>query len=365
MDHALTDALRDIARARDIAYDDIVALTEEAIAESYARRDDAPDGAWATIDEDGVRLWAHDETGTVIECEVPERGRFVAAALRRVMESKLGELEAERQAETLEGERGRLVIGSVQAVSARAAIVDLGRAEALLPFGERLPGERLRVGQRVRAVVRDVQLGAGGLVVQLSRAHPSFVSALFIDEVPEIDAGYVEIVKVVRDPGVRAKVAVRALREVRDPVGVLVGPRGARIRAVMRELAGERVDVVSADESPERQLARALAPARITRVVAGEAGMWTVIVPDDELGKALGRHGANARLAAALTGLRFELVGARADAARSEQGADGERGRCAARLASGRRCPNAAVAGTRFCGLPAHAEAATRERSSA
>jgi N utilization substance protein A len=199
--------------------------------------------------------------------------------------------------------------------------------------------------------------------VILSRRDPELIKTLFELEVPEIADGLVEIRGVAREPGYRSKIAVESHAQGVDPVGACVGPRGSRVRMVVSELRGEKIDIIPWNDEPARFLAKALSPARVREVLLDDAAREaTVIVPDDQLALAIGKEGLNARLASRLTGWKIDITSdsefaqQEAEAAYGGDGAEGEdfSGRCSAILSNGKRCPNEAVPGTRYCGLPAH-----------
>ena len=254
---------------------------------------------------------------------------------------------------------GELITGIVQQSDSRYTLVQLReRVEALLPRGEQVHGERYDHGQRVKAIITDVSNQAKGPSIIVSRRSPELIRALFELEVPEIADGLVEIQNVAREPGYRSKIAVVSHASGVDPVGACVGPRGSRVRMVVSELRGEKIDIIPFNEEPARFVAKALSPARVREVlVDDEAKQATVIVPDDQLSLAIGKDGLNARLAARLTGWRVDIRSETEFAEEeSEMGYTEEdvSGRCAAILANGKRCPNASLPGSRYCGLPAH-----------
>jgi N utilization substance protein A len=219
-------------------------------------------------------------------------------------------------------------------------------------------GERYDHGQRIKAIITDVSNQAKGPSIIVSRRSPELIRALFELEVPEIADGLVEIQNVAREPGYRSKIAVVSHASGVDPVGACVGPRGSRVRMVVSELRGEKIDIIPFNEEPARFVAKALSPARVREVlVDDEAKQATVIVPDDQLSLAIGKDGLNARLAARLTGWRVDIRSETEFAEEeSEMGYAEEdvSGRCACILANGKRCPNASLPGSRYCGLPAH-----------
>jgi N utilization substance protein A len=217
-------------------------------------------------------------------------------------------------------------------------------------------------------VITEVRSGTKGPQVILSRRDPELIRTLFELEVPEIADGLVEIRAVAREPGYRSKIAVESHAQGVDPVGACVGPRGSRVRMVVSELRGEKIDIIPWNTEPARFVAKALSPARVREVyIDDETRDATVIVPDDQLALAIGKEGLNARLAARLTGWKIDIQSdsefAQAEAEAAFGGADSEdaTGRCAAILSNGKRCPNNALPGSRFCGVPAHQELAARE----
>jgi N utilization substance protein A len=254
---------------------------------------------------------------------------------------------------------GELITGIVQQSDSRYTLVQLReRVEALLPKSEQVEGERYDHSQRIKAVIKDVSNSTKGPSIIVSRRDPELIKQLFELEVPEIADGLVEITGVAREPGYRSKIAVVSHVDGVDPVGACVGPRGSRVRMVVSELRGEKIDIIPYNDEPARFVAKALSPARVREVLVDDAGKQaTVIVPDDQLSLAIGREGQNARLAARLTGWRIDIRSETEFAAEeAERGYEQEelQGRCAAILSNGRRCPNAALPGSRYCGIEAH-----------
>jgi N utilization substance protein A len=275
--------------------------------------------------------------------------------------------------------QGEVVTGIVQQAGDRNnVLVDLGRVESLLPRSEQVDGERYEQGSRIKAVIAEVRSGTKGPQVILSRRDPELIRALFELEVPEIADGLVEIRGVAREPGYRSKIAVESHQQGVDPVGACVGPRGSRVRMVVSELRGEKIDIIPWNTEPARFVAKALSPARVREVyIDDETREATVVVPDDQLALAIGKEGLNARLATRLTGWKIDITSetefaqAEAQAAFAGDGDDEDfSGRCGAILSNGKRCPNAALPGSRYCGVPAHQaltgteqETAAEERS--
>jgi transcription termination/antitermination protein NusA len=286
-------------------------------------------------------------------------GRIAAQTAKQVILQRIREAERDMMFNEYQDRVGELITGIVQQSDSRYTLVQLReRVEALLPRGEQVHGERYDHGQRVKAIITDVSNQSKGPSIIVSRRSPELIRALFELEVPEIADGLVEIQNVAREPGYRSKIAVVSHASGVDPVGACVGPRGSRVRMVVSELRGEKIDIIPFNEEPARFVAKALSPARVREVlVDDEAKQATVIVPDDQLSLAIGKDGLNARLAARLTGWRVDIRSETEFAEEeSEMGYAEEdvSGRCAAILANGKRCPNASLPGSRYCGLPAH-----------
>jgi N utilization substance protein A len=322
-------------------------------------------------DEDLELDWAQVPSDQIVRTDVtPDNfGRIAAQTAKQVLQQRTREAERALMYEEYVDRQGEVVTGIVQQAGDRNnVLVDLGRVEALLPRSEQVDGERYEQGSRIKAVIAEVRSGTKGPQVILSRRDPELIRALFELEVPEIADGLVEIRGVAREPGYRSKIAVESHAQGVDPVGACVGPRGSRVRMVVSELRGEKIDIIPWNTEQARFVAKALSPARVREVyiddVTREA---TVVVPDDQLALAIGKEGLNARLATRLTGWKIdiqsdsEFAQAEADAAYAGE-VEGEdfSGRCSAILSNGKRCPNAALPGTRYCGVPAHQELAAR-----
>jgi N utilization substance protein A len=291
-------------------------------------------------------------------------GRIAAMTAKQVIQQRIREAERAMMYEEYIDRQGEVVTGIVQQAGDRNnVLVDLGKVEALLPRSEQVDGERYEQGSRIKAVITEVRSGTKGPQVILSRRDPELIKTLFELEVPEIADGLVEIRGVAREPGYRAKIAVESHAQGVDPVGACVGPRGSRVRMVVSELRGEKIDIIPWNTEPARFVAKALSPARVREVyIDDETKEATVVVPNDQLALAIGKEGLNARLAARLTGWKVdiqsdeEFAQAEAEAAFAGDG-EGEgdySGRCAAILTNGKRCPNAALPNSRYCGVPAH-----------
>jgi N utilization substance protein A len=322
--------------------------------------DDDLDIDWSDVPEDQVKR--ADVT--------PENfGRIAAQTAKQVITQRIREAERQIMYEEYIDRVTEVVTGIVQQAGDRNnVLVDLGKVEALLPRSEQVDGERYEQGSRIKAVITEVRSGTKGPQVILSRRDPELIKTLFELEVPEIADGLVDIKGVAREPGYRSKIAVESHAQGVDPVGACVGPRGSRVRMVVSELRGEKIDIIPWNPEPARFVAKALSPARVREVyIDDETREATVIVPDDQLALAIGKEGLNARLAARLTGWKVDIQSdtefAQAEAEAAFAGADGDdfTGRCVAILSTGKRCPNAALPGSRFCGVPAHQELAKRE----
>jgi len=237
-----------------------------------------------------------------------EFGRNAIMAAKQVVVQKVREAEREQVYSDYQGRVGDIVTGTVQQVDRGNYLVNLGRTEALLPIREQISRERYRQGETIRAVLIDVQKNTKGPQVILSRTHPSFLEKLFAMEVPEIKEKIVEIRAIAREPGVRSKIAVVSHEEKVDPVGACVGMKGSRVQAVVRELNGERIDIVPWSSDAKVFVTRALSPAKVQTIeLKEEDRSMMIIVADDQLSLAIGKKGQNARLASKLTGWRIDL----------------------------------------------------------
>jgi N utilization substance protein A len=323
-------------------------------------------------DDDLVIDWSDVPPEQVKRSDVtPDNfGRIAAQTAKQVILQRIREAEREMMYEEYVDRVGEVVTGIVQQAGDRNnVLVDLGKVEALLPRSEQVDGERYEQGSRIKAVITEVRSGTKGPQVILSRRDPELIRTLFELEVPEIADGLVEIRAVAREPGYRSKIAVESHAQGVDPVGACVGPRGSRVRMVVSELRGEKIDIIPWNNEPARFVAKALSPARVREVfVDDETKEATVIVPDDQLALAIGKEGLNARLAARLSGWKVDIQSdtefAQAEAEAAYAGAgEGEEftGRCGAILSNGKRCPNASLPGSRYCGVPAHQELALRD----
>src|SRR5712691_5557683 len=406
MSREIIEAVRTIEREKGIEGDTLIHALEDALLAAYKKTPGASRHATVELDEDGdFRVYSIEiprdleerlldeareraieelekmeaETGeknhTLLSDEdldldwdqvppeqmtradvTPENfGRIAAQTAKQVILQRIREAEREMMYEEYKDRQSEVVTGIVQQAGDRNnVLVDLGKVEALLPRSEQVDGERYEQGSRIKAVITEVRSGTKGPQVILSRRDPELIKTLFELEVPEIADGLVEIRGVAREPGYRSKIAVESNAQGVD--------------MVVSELRGEKIDIIPWNPEPARFVAKALSPARVREVfVDDETKEATVIVPDDQLALAIGKEGLNARLAARLTGWKVDIQSdsefAQAEAAAAYGGGEGEEftGRCSAVLANGKRCPNEALPGSRYCGIPAHQELALHD----
>src|SRR2546422_1797498 len=263
---------------------------------------------------DAKALNTEAELGDELEQERPpqEFGRIAAQTAKQVILQKVRDAEREGIYSEFAGKEGQLLRGVVHRIEKRNVILEIGKAEAILPEREQIPGERYNPGDRIRAYVLEVRRTAKGPQISLSRTHPGYLARLFETEIPEIQEGIVLVKATAREAGERAKVAVASTKRDVDPIGACVGLRGTRIQVISRELRGEKIDIIEWSHDPTTFVARALAPAKVSSVTIHEADSEgqpsaTVIVPDNQLSLAIGKKGQNARLAAKLTGMRIDI----------------------------------------------------------
>ena len=424
MSREIIEAVREIEREKGIGENTLVHALEDALLAAYKKTPGAARHAQVELDDEGdFRVWsvelpadieerlieeARERAITELEeaeaangershtlitdddldidwSDVPEEqvkradvtpenfGRIAAQTAKQVIQQRIREAERAMMYDEYVDRVGEVVTGIVQQAGDRNNIlVDLGKVEALLPRSEQVDGERYEQGSRIKAVITEVRSGTKGPQVILSRRDPELIKTLFELEVPEIADGLVEIRGVAREPGYRSKIAVESHAQGVDPVGACVGPRGSRVRMVVSELRGEKIDIIPWNSEPARFIAKALSPARVREVlVDDETREATVVVPDDQLSLAIGKEGLNARLAARLTGWKVDIESdsdfAKAEAEAAFGGDHGDAhdfsGRCSAVLSNGKRCPNAALPNSRYCGIPAHRELAAREEA--
>src|ERR687898_346954 len=411
MSQEIVEAVRALAREKGISEEKLITALEDALLSAYKKQPDAVRYARVHLDPDlgeyrveelilpeeledqlldeaeeqatgELERRVDPETGEVIIPEAPEIalsrlaefedqiekrdvtpddfGRIAAQTAKQVILQRIREAERDMMFEEYQDRVGELITGIVQQSDSRYTLVQLReRVEALLPKSEQVDGERYDHGSRIKAVIKEVSPSTKGPSIIVSRRDPELIKKLFELEVPEIADGLVEIANVAREPGYRSKIAVVSYADGVDPVGACVGPRGSRVRMVVSELRGEKIDIIPYNDEPARFVAKALSPARVREVlVEDETKEATVIVPDDQLSLAIGRDGQNARLAARLTGWKVDITSESEFAQQEEEieyeGEEAADGRCMALMTTGRRCPNAALQGAQFCGLPQH-----------
>ncbi len=315
IDAQVMEALEMLERERGVPVDTILDALANALVSAYKRSPGAAEEARVTIDPDSGEIIVYaqelDEEGNVVrewEDTPSDFGRIAAQTAKQVIAQRLREAKRDQVYDLYEGREGDLVTGIVQQVDGRYTILDLGDAEALMPGSERIPYERLERGNRVKALILEVRNEAKGPQIIVSRSHPDLVRRLLELEVPELVDGTVEIVGIAREPGHRTKIAVVSHDPNVDPKGACVGARGSRVRQVVNELRGEKVDVVQWREDPAQFIAEALGPAKVKEVrIDEETKTAEVIVSEHQLSLAIGKEGQNARLAARLSGYKIDI----------------------------------------------------------
>jgi N utilization substance protein A len=310
--------LRSLESEKDISMELAIKAIEDALLVAYHKTDGAAPTARVEIDRQTghVTVWAsHLGANGEVTGEYDDTpdgfGRIAATTARQVILQRLRDAEDELTFGEYAGREGDVVAGVIQqGKDPRAVLVDLGKIEAILPAAEQVPGERYAHGERLRCFVLRVHKGHRGPSVTLSRTHPNLVKKLFTLEVPEMSGGVVEIAALAREAGHRTKIAVRSHQPGVNAKGACIGPMGSRVRNVMTELHGEKIDIVDYADDPAEFVANALSPARVSRVdiVDPVARIARVTVPDYQLSLAIGKEGQNARLAAKLTGWKIDIV---------------------------------------------------------
>ena len=309
------EALRQIEREKGIDSETVIQALEAALLSAYKKNYATEEEARVEVNREtgSIHVYAEvesTENGEVEEEEVTPSnfGRIAAQTAKQVILQRIREAERDLMFEEYREKTGDIVTGIVQQSDHRYTLVDLGKVEALLPSTEQMPVERYRHGMRIKVYVVEVRKTSKGPQILVSRTHPGLLKRLFELEVPEIAEGYVEIKAVAREPGHRSKIAVESHDRNIDPVGACVGARGSRVRMVVNELRGEKVDIIPWREDPEEFISNALSPAKVKEVkVFEEEESSEVIVPDNQLSLAIGKEGQNARLAAKLTGWRIDI----------------------------------------------------------
>jgi transcription termination/antitermination protein NusA len=309
--------LRSLEREKDISMDVVVEAIEQALMVAYHRTEGAQQHARVELDrktghvtvfarelaEDGTLAREYDDTPH-------DFGRIAATTAKQIILQRLRDAEDEVRYGEFSGKEGDIVSGVIQqGRDPRSVMVDLGKIEAVLPAPEQVPGEKYEHGSRLRVYVVGVRKGFKGPQITVSRTHPNLVKKLFALEVPEIADGTVEITAIAREAGHRTKIAVRTLNPSVNGKGACIGPMGQRVRNIMHELHGEKIDIIDHSDDPATFVGNALSPAQVTsvEVVDAAARAARVVVPDYQLSLAIGKEGQNARLAARLTGWRIDI----------------------------------------------------------
>ncbi|MFP3987571.1 transcription termination factor NusA [Streptomyces sp. E11-3] len=331
-------ALRGLVREKEISFNLLVEAIEAALLIAYHRTEGSRRHARVELNRESghVTVWAKEDPEDLDGLEegaAPREfddtpsgfGRIAATTAKQVILQRLRDAEDDATLGEYAGREGDIVTGVVQqGRDPKNILVDIGKLEAILPVQEQVPGEEYQHGMRLRSYVVRVVKGVRGPSVTLSRTHPNLVKKLFALEVPEIADGSVEIAAIAREAGHRTKIAVRSTRSGLNAKGACIGPMGGRVRNVMAELNGEKIDIVDWSDDPADMVAHALSPARVSKVEVVDlaARSARVTVPDYQLSLAIGKEGQNARLAARLTGWRIDI---RPDTEPGE--GDGDRGR--------------------------------------
>ncbi|MDQ3738817.1 MAG: transcription termination factor NusA [Actinomycetota bacterium] len=313
----MSEAIRLLAQEKGLSEDALLHVLADALASAYKRREGAADEVVVEVDAQTMdfRFIAFDldEDGNWINerDDTPKReelGRIAAQTFRQVMSQRIREVERDRKFEEYANREGDIVTGIIQRTDSRYTLLDLGRVEALLPQAEQVPYERPAAGDRAKAYIVEVRKTIKGPQIVVSRTHPGLIKRLFELEVPEIADGIVEIKACAREPGHRTKIAVWSNDHNVDPVGACVGARGGRVRMVVNEMRGEKIDIIQYSDDLPEFVEKALQPAKVSQVnISDDRTQADVIVPDHMLSLAIGREGQNARLAARLTGVRVDI----------------------------------------------------------
>jgi N utilization substance protein A len=313
----MKEAVRILAAEKGISEESLLQVLADALVSAYKRRPGAADEVEVEIDPDTLEMrfiaYDIDDEGNWVNPrdDTPDSGalgRIAAQTFRQVMNQRIREAERERKFEEYANREGDIVTGIIQQSDSRYTLLDLGKVEALLPQAEQVPYERPEPNARLKAYIVEVRRTSKGPQIVVSRTHPGLIKRLFELEVPEIADGVVEIKACAREPGHRTKIAVWSNDHNVDPVGACVGARGARVRMVVTELRGEKIDIVPFSDDSADFVAKALSPAKVKEVrIHEDTGVAEVIVPDYQLSLAIGKEGQNARLAARLTGWRVDI----------------------------------------------------------
>lgn len=337
MGKELLEALEQIGKGRGISQEVVIKAVEAAVLSAYRKSfgssqnvrvnldfstgevgifvkkkvvEEVKDETKEISEEDAKKINPQASIGDRIEVELdPEVcGRIAAQTAKQMILQRLREAQMDAIYEEFEGKEGKLISGMVERIEGKDIIVNVGRAEAILPYKEQIPREIFKRGDRITAYILKVERTRSGVEIRLSRRRPAFLEMLFRREIPEIANGIVEIKKIARDPGRRTKIAVYSKDPNVDPIGACVGMKGTRIQAIVKELKTEKIDVVPWSSDPERYVMNSLVPSRPVKVLLDHSKKRAiVVVPDDQFSLAVGKNGQNTRLASLLTGWKIDV----------------------------------------------------------
>jgi len=411
MKYDLIEALKQIERERGISLENLLEALESALISAYKKKYGPDKNIKIEVDKvtGNLRMFKLIE-GEDIESSEKEIvstpsdfGRIAAQTVKQILQQKIREASREIMYKEFKDMIGEVMTGIIRQTDQRFTLVDLGRAEALLPQGEQIPREHYRLSDRIKCYIVNVKKTSRGPQVIVSRTHPGLIRRLFELEVPEISDGIVEINNVAREPGYRSKISVSSNNKSIDPVGACVGQRGSRVKMVVGELGGERVDIIKYSNDMAEYVRNALSPSKVSDVfINKEEKKAYVIVPDDQVSLAIGKDGHNARLAAKLTNWKIDIKSesmwaeeklkelekkkGKKEKIKEEKGIkrrvkvvdkkkakvvskkgvkkkvkEKKAKRCKAKLTNGTRCTYASKTGSDYCGLPAHKKLETKK----
>lgn len=330
-------ALRQIEREREIPPEEIQEIVEDALAKAFQQEADGLQSVRVEFDMNTGRLWIFQvreaveevmntslqismeeckrisediELGDLVETPVSLRNfrRIGIQAVKHHIVQRVRDMERSINLERFLGREGQLITGTVNRITANGVLVNLDRIDGILPNSERIPGEKYMIGRKIKVVILEVRTGGKDSDIILSRSHPEFVKRLFDLEVPEISQNIVQVREIVREAGYRTKMAVYSTQDKVDPVGACVGYKGSRVKNIVNELNGEKIDIIPWSDEPAQFIAYALSPAQVVSVEIFDDQSAEVIVPDGQLSLAIGKQGQNARLANKLTGWKIDIL---------------------------------------------------------
>jgi len=335
-DNLIIENIKSIARARGVKFDYVIESLVEAIKNGIKRKFGKEVESEVSVNKSTgeIRIFvvkkivenvsepkkeisleeAHEknpdyEIGDTfrITVAISDLGRTAIESVKQTLTQRVSEAERSRIMAEYEKKMGEIVKGIVKVVSRNEVLVDLGPVEATIPSYGMMRSEHYRLDSPIRAVVSNVDRAQWGPKIILSRTDPKFLERLLFYEIPEVKEGIIQVIRIVREPGVRAKVAVQTLDPKIDPIGACVGYRGSRIQSIVKELSGERIDIIQWSKEPNLQVSRSLSPARIKEVVIVDEGHVLAVVPDDDYSKAIGKNGVNVDLASKLCEVEIEI----------------------------------------------------------